>query len=212
MDLNALREEYTRDGLSREDLNPTPAQQFTKWFEQAQDMQIAEPNAMSLATVSPEGQPSLRTVLLKYYDDYGFVFFTNYTSNKAKHIEHNPKVALMFLWLGLERQVIIRGEAEKISKAETMKYFLSRPHGSQLGAWCSHQSSVITGRKMLELKLDEMKRKFKQGEVPVPSFWGGYRVKPDQIEFWQGRPSRLHDRFCYSRTENSTWDIERLAP
>ncbi|MTI13032.1 pyridoxamine 5'-phosphate oxidase [Sansalvadorimonas verongulae] len=212
MDLSALREEYTRDGLSREDLNPNPTHQFTKWFEQAQEMQIAEPNAMSVATVSPEGQPSLRTVLLKYYDDDGFVFFTNYTSNKAKHIAHNPKVALMFLWLGLERQVIIRGEAEKIGKAETMKYFLSRPHGSQLGAWCSHQSSVITGRKILELKLDEMKRKFKQGEVPVPSFWGGYRVKPEQIEFWQGRPSRLHDRFCYSRNENQAWDIERLAP
>ena len=212
MDLSALREEYTRDGLNRDSLNPNPTLQFTQWFEQAQTMQIAEPNAMSLATVSPEGQPSLRTVLLKYYDDDGFVFFTNYSSNKAKHIENNPKVALMFLWLGLERQVIIRGEVERVSKAETMKYFLSRPHGSQLGAWCSHQSSVITGRKLLEQKLDEMKRKFKQGEVPVPSFWGGYRVKPEEIEFWQGRPSRLHDRFCYTHTNNQSWDIERLAP
>ncbi len=212
MDLSALREEYTRDGLTREDLNPSPTHQFTQWFEQAQTMQIAEPNAMSLSTVSPEGQPNLRTVLLKYYDEDGFVFFTNYSSNKAQDIETNPRVALMFLWLGLERQVIIQGKAEKISKSETMKYFLSRPHGSQLGAWCSHQSSVITGRKMLELKLDEMKRKFKNGEVPVPSFWGGYRVKPENIEFWQGRPSRLHDRFAYSLQDDANWDIERLAP
>ncbi|WP_281646383.1 pyridoxamine 5'-phosphate oxidase [Parendozoicomonas sp. Alg238-R29] len=212
MDLSALREEYTRDGLNSDSLAPTPTLQFTKWFEQAQTMQIAEPNAMSLATVSADGQPSLRTVLLKYYDDKGFVFFTNYTSNKAQHIESNPNVALMFLWLGLERQIVIRGQAEKIGKAETMKYFLSRPHGSQLGAWVSHQSSVITGRKILELKMDEMKRKFQQGEVPVPSFWGGYRVKPEQIEFWQGRPSRLHDRFCYQKADNNDWNIERLAP
>ncbi len=212
MDLSALREEYTQDGLTREGLNPDPFAQFSLWFDQAQKMQIAEPNAMSVATVSPEGQPNMRTVLLKYFDNNGFSFFTNYTSNKAKDIEGNPKVALLFLWLGLERQVIIRGKAEKISKTETMKYFLSRPHGSQLGAWCSHQSSVITGRKMLELKLDEMKRKFKKGEVPVPSFWGGYRVVPEEIEFWQGRPSRLHDRFCYTRQDTNSWNIERLAP
>ena len=212
MDISALREEYTRDGLTREDLAPSPIHQFTQWFEQAQNMQIAEPNAMSLATTSASGHPNLRTVLLKYFDDQGFVFFTNYTSNKARDIEENPNVALMFLWLGLERQVVIRGKAEKIGKAETMKYFLSRPHGSQLGAWCSHQSSVITGRKMLELKLDEMKRKFKQGDVPVPSFWGGYRVRPEAIEFWQGRPSRLHDRFQYTIQEDNSWNIERLAP
>ncbi|MCL6268351.1 pyridoxamine 5'-phosphate oxidase [Sansalvadorimonas sp. 2012CJ34-2] len=212
MDLSALREEYTRDGLRREDLTDDPIQQFTKWFEQAQEVDIHEPNAMSLATVAEDGQPSLRTVLLKYFDESGFSLFTNYTSAKAHEIEKNPKVALMFFWLPLERQVIIRGEAEKLGKAETMKYFLSRPHGSQLGAWCSHQSSVITGRKMLELKFDEMKRKFKKGEVPVPSFWGGYRVRPTKIEFWQGRPSRLHDRFLYKLQDDSSWDIERLAP
>ena len=212
MDLSALREEYTRDGLKREDLNADPVEQFTCWFDQAMKTEVHEPNAMSLATVSPEGQPSLRTVLLKYFDEKGFVFFTNYTSEKAHDIEQNPKVALMFFWLPLERQVIIRGEAEKIGKADTVKYFLSRPHGSQLGAWCSHQSSVITSRKILELKLDEMKRKFKKGDVPVPSFWGGYRVKPTSIEFWQGRPSRLHDRFRYNQQDDSSWDIERLAP
>ncbi|CAM3473100.1 pyridoxamine 5'-phosphate oxidase [Parendozoicomonas haliclonae] len=212
MDLSALREEYTRDGLTKDQLAPHPVQQFTQWFEQAQTMQLAEPNAMSLATVSASGQPNLRTVLLKYFDEKGFVFFTNYSSNKAQEIEENPQVAISFLWLGLERQVIIRGTAEKISKTETMKYFLSRPHGSQLGAWVSHQSSVITGRKALEMKLDEMKRKFKQGEVPVPSFWGGYRVKPHNIEFWQGRPSRLHDRFAYFLQDDGQWQVDRLAP
>ncbi len=216
MDLSALREEYTQNGLTREELNPDPFQQFSRWFEQAQTVQLPEPNAMNLATVSAKGQPNLRTVLLKYFDDQGFVFFTNYTSNKARDIEENPHVALSFFWLGLERQVIIRGQAEKISKAETMKYFLSRPHDSQLGAWCSRQSSVITHRKMLELKLDEMKRKFKKGEVPVPSFWGGYRVRPHSIEFWQGRSSRLHDRFEYTLNkdskENDNWSIDRLAP
>ncbi len=212
MDLSTLREEYTRDGLRREDLKPEPVIQFSHWFDQAQKMEIPEPNAMSLATVSQDGQPNLRTVLLKYFDESGFSFFTNYTSAKSQDIEDNPKVALMFFWLPLERQVIVRGEAEKLSKAETMKYFLSRPHGSQLGAWCSHQSSVITNRKMLELKFDEMKRKFKKGEVPVPTFWGGYRVRPTSIEFWQGRPSRLHDRFRYNLQDDSSWAIERLAP
>ncbi|OQX35147.1 MAG: pyridoxamine 5'-phosphate oxidase [Oceanospirillales bacterium LUC14_002_19_P2] len=212
MDISALREEYTRGGLSRDDLKSNPIEQFEYWFHQAQEAEIPEPNAMSIATATAAGAPSLRTVLLKYFDHSGFVFFTNYESNKAKEIEANPHVALMFLWLGLQRQVIIKGRAAKISKGETLKYFISRPHGSQLGAWCSNQSSVITNRQILELKLDEMKRKFSKGEVPVPSFWGGYRVAPSSIEFWQGRPNRLHDRFQYTLQDSGDWQIDRLAP
>ncbi|WP_257288036.1 pyridoxamine 5'-phosphate oxidase, partial [Endozoicomonas sp. SESOKO2] len=184
---------------------------FDLWFQQAVEAQLTEPNAMSLATTSKEGLPSLRTVLLKYVSPGGFVFFTNYSSRKARDIADNPNVAIMFPWVSLERQVTVRGRAEKISKTDSLKYFTSRPHGSQLGAWVSQQSSVITGRKVLEMKLEEMKRKFKEGKVPLPDFWGGYRIIPDTIEFWQGRPNRLHDRFLYTRTA-SNWTIERLSP
>ncbi|MET4694334.1 pyridoxamine 5'-phosphate oxidase [Endozoicomonas lisbonensis] len=212
MDISNLRENYTQAGLIKEDLSSDPVEQFTLWFQQAQEAQLPEPNAMSIATATADGVPSLRTVLLKYFDQSGFVFFTNYSSNKSREIAENPHVALMFPWVTLERQVIIKGTAEKISKAESLKYFTSRPHGSQLGAWVSHQSSVITGRKLLEQKLDEMKRKFKEGKVPLPDFWGGYRVVPQTVEFWQGRPNRLHDRFQYTRTNDTRWSIERLAP
>ena len=212
MDISTLRKEYSRCGLDRDDLEPDPIEQFECWFRQAMEADIPEPNAMSIATATAAGVPSLRTVLLKYFDNSGFVFFTNYESNKAREIDENPRVALMFLWLGLQRQVSIKGRVEKISKRETLKYFISRPHGSQLGAWCSNQSSIITSRQILELKLDEMKRKFSKGEVPVPSFWGGYRVIPLSMEFWQGRPGRLHDRFQYTRQDNNNWKIDRLAP
>ncbi|WP_066014718.1 pyridoxamine 5'-phosphate oxidase [Endozoicomonas atrinae] len=215
MDISHLREEYTQAGLSRDNLRTSPFDQFELWFEQAQQAQLAEPNAMSLATVSSLGIPSLRTVLLKYFDQSGFVFFTNYSSNKARDITSNPNVAIMFPWVALERQVIIQGRAEKISTSESLRYFTSRPHGSQLGAWVSQQSSIITGRKVLELKLEEMKRKFKEGKVPLPDFWGGYRVVPEKMEFWQGRPSRLHDRFQYARLsidKGSDWQIDRLSP
>ncbi|WBA79602.1 pyridoxamine 5'-phosphate oxidase [Endozoicomonas sp. GU-1] len=215
MDISHLREEYTQAGLSRDNLKTSPFDQFELWFKQAQHAQLAEPNAMSLATVSASGMPSLRTVLLKYFDQSGFVFFTNYSSNKARDITSNPHVAIMFPWVALERQVVIQGKAEKISTAESLRYFTSRPHGSQLGAWVSHQSSVITGRKVLELKLEEMKRKFREGKVPLPDFWGGYRVVPENIEFWQGRPSRLHDRFQYTRLsaeKGCDWQVDRLSP
>ncbi len=167
---------------------------------------------MSLATATAEAAPSIRTVLLKYFDRDGLVFFTNYESHKSREIEQNPQVALLFFWVDLERQIKIVGRAEKISTAESLKYFTTRPRGSQLGAWCSQQSSVISSRQLLEMKLDELKRKFREHEVPLPSFWGGYRVVPHGFEFWQGRPNRLHDRFEYSRQQDGNWLIERLAP
>ncbi len=213
MDISHLREEYTRAGLDRDDLEANPFKQFAHWFAQAQEAQIPEPNAMSLATSALSGMPSLRTVLLKYFDDKGFVFFTNYESAKARELEENPQAALMFPWITLERQVIVQGRVERISKTESLKYFMSRPHGSQLGAWVSAQSSVITSRTLLELKLNEIKQKFHEGRVPLPSFWGGYRVIPERFEFWQGRPSRLHDRFEYLRADAAeNWAIQRLQP
>lgn len=213
MDISHLREDYTRAGLDRDNLESNPFEQFAHWFAQAQEAELPEPNAMSLATASTTGLPSLRTVLLKYFDAKGFVFFTNYESAKAKEIEENPQAALLLPWIQLERQVIIQGRVEKISKAESLKYFISRPHGSQLGAWVSSQSSVITSRTLLEIKLNEIKQKFHEGRVPLPSFWGGYRVIPERFEFWQGRPSRLHDRFEYLPSNSSNkWEIQRLQP
>ncbi len=212
MDLTTLREEYTRNGLTKKDLDIDPFKQFEKWFQQATEAELAEPNAMSLATASAKGEPSIRTVLLKYFDEQGFVFFTNYESRKAQQIEENPHVALLFLWLPLERQIKMQGTAAKISTAESFSYFTNRPRGSQLGAWCSAQSSVISSRKLLEMKFEELKYKFEHGEIPLPSFWGGYRVKPTQFEFWQGRPNRLHDRFSYTLINDKTWEITRLSP
>ena len=213
MDVGDLRQEYSRDGLRREDLASDPFSQFEHWFQQACDFNVPEPNAMSLATVSATGEPSQRMVLLKYFDRQGFVFFTNYESEKARQIEENSNVSLLFFWLALERQVRVSGKAAKIPTAESLKYFTSRPRGSQIGAWCSQQSTAISSRKILELKLDEMKRKFRNKEVPLPSAWGGYRVISHRFEFWQGRPNRLHDRFLYSQSDDeSDWAIQRLAP
>jgi pyridoxamine 5'-phosphate oxidase len=212
MDISNMREEFTLSGLERKDLDQDPVLQFEKWFLQAKESGMIEPNAMTLATVDAGGQPSVRTVLLKFFDAAGFVFYTNYESKKAKDIEVNSKVSLLFPWLDLQRQVKIVGYAERVPTAQSIKYFLSRPRGSQLGAWCSNQSSVITTRSLLQAKFDEMKRKFDGKEVPLPSFWGGYRVIPQEVEFWQGRKNRLHDRFNYTLQQDGIWSIERLAP
>ncbi len=212
MDLTALRAKYTTRGLDIKDLNPNPFLQFELWFKQAMEAKLIEPNAFSLATVGTDMMPSIRTVLLKIFDEKGFVFFTNYKSNKAKQIEENPKAAALFAWLDLERQVKIEGNIEKISTTESLKYFLSRPKGSQIGAWVSHQSQVISSRSLLEQKFDEIRRKFVKGEVPFPDFWGGYIIKPTKIEFWQGGQDRLHDRFVYELQNDNSWTILRLAP
>lgn len=206
-----MRQTYRDVGLTREKLNPNPLFQFEEWFKEASEKEQI-PNSMILATVCQSGNPMLRTVLLKYFDKKGFVFFTNYRSRKADQIEQNPNVAVLFNWVVSERQVSISGVAEKVKKSESLKYFLSRPRGSQLGAWVSHQSSVLPSREFLEMKLEELKLKFSNISIPLPDFWGGYRIKPDSFEFWQGRSNRLHDRFLYSNKDGKFWNIERLAP
>lgn len=212
MDLTQLRGKYTTKGLEIDDLDSNPFKQFELWFNDAINARLTEPNAMSLATVGKDMMPSIRTVLLKTFDEEGFVFFTNYKSKKAEQIEQNPKAATLFTWLELERQIKIEGSIEKISTSDSLKYFLSRPKGSQIGAWVSHQSEIISSRSLLEQKFDEMKKKFIKGEVPFPSFWGGYIIKPIRIEFWQGGQDRLHDRFIYKLDEGNNWKISRLAP
>ncbi len=232
-----LRRDYTLAGLDRADLHADPVSQFRLWFEQAQSAQLIEPNAMTLATVDSQGCPNARTVLLKAYDHRGFVFYTNYESQKALELAANPHAAALFAWLPLERQVKLRGRTERVSTAESLRYFLSRPSGSRLGAWVSQQSKVITNRGLLEMKLEEMKQKFSHGEIPLPDFWGGIRIVPTEFEFWQGRQNRLHDRFRYrldhhatdngngedaennvhrkpnpARAEKPSWVIERLSP
>ncbi len=209
--LENLRREYTKGGLHRADLNENPLEQFNGWLQQAVDAGLSDPTGMSVATVDADGQPSQRIVLLKHLDEHGFVFFTNYGSNKARDIDQNPNVSLHFPWIELDRQVIVKGTACRIPTKESMNYFLSRPADSQLAAWASQQSRKITTRQFLESQFLHMKEKFKHGEIPYPDFWGGYRVEPHSIEFWQGGENRLHDRFLYRRADTG-WDIERLAP
>lgn len=211
MNISDLRKDYRLEALSRNLLQADPLDQFKAWFEQARKADLPEPNAMVLATVGKDKRPFTRTVLLKQLDSRGLVFFTNFQSRKAKQIEENPFVSAQFLWLELERQVAVTGKAEKISTAESLAYFVTRPIGSRIGAWTSNQSSVIRSRSLLEAKLAEMKRKFADGEVPLPSFWGGFRIVPETWEFWQGRQNRLHDRFLYSQVEGN-WQTERLQP
>jgi Pyridoxamine 5''-phosphate oxidase (EC 1.4.3.5) len=211
MKLEDIRREYLAGGLRRDNLLGEPIAQFELWLKQAIEAGIPDPTAFTLATVSAEGKPSQRIVLLKHLDEKGFVFFTNYGSKKAREMEANGSVCLHFPWHGMERQVEIEGAAERISTAESIKYFLTRPRESQIGAWASHQSHQISSRKALLMQFESMKSKFGQGAIPLPDFWGGYRVKPAVFEFWQGGGSRLHDRFQYARRDQQ-WVIERLAP
>lgn len=209
--------DYIREDFSREPLDPAllasePMTQFESWFSEACTVDPEAPNALSLATASSAGRPSVRTVLLKLYDESGFIFFTNYGSRKGRDLSENPFGSMLFPWTRQGRQVIANGPVTRISSAESLKYFLSRSRGSQLGAWTSAQSSVISARSVLESKLYEMKSKFSHGEVPLPSFWGGYRLKPETVEFWQGQADRMHDRFLYSRDTSGHWQVERLAP
>ncbi len=212
MDLSDMRLDYSEGELRRSSLRDDAWEQFALWFDQACEEDVHEPNAFSLATVSADSQPSLRTVLLKYFDQNGLVFFTNYESNKAMEIAANNKVSMLFPWLTLQRQVIIKGGAVKVSAAESLKYFLKRPKDSQLGAWISRQSSVISSRQVLESKLAEIKARFTKGDISLPPFWGGFRIEPQSFEFWQGGESRIHDRFLYTKDEAGSWGIERLSP
>jgi pyridoxamine 5'-phosphate oxidase len=211
VDISNLRQEYTSAGLERVDVDRDPIVQFHAWFEIAADAGLPEPNAMILATATRDGKPSARTVLLKGYDERGFVFYTNYEGRKATELEKNPACALLFYWGELERQVRIEGRADRVSDAESDAYFLSRPRGSRLGAWASEQSRTIEDRSVLEERVKALEREYDEREIPRPPFWGGYRVEPHSIEFWQGRESRLHDRLVY-RCEDGVWRIERLQP
>lgn len=212
MDLQSFRREYLQGGLHRKDLAADPFDQFNVWMQQAITLDIADVTAMTVATVGADGQPSQRIVLLKHVDKSGFVFYTNYGSRKAQDLAANPKISLHFPWHSIERQVKVCGTASKVSTAESLKYFLSRPRESQLAALASRQSSVLTSRSVLLNQFEALKQKFQAGAVPLPDFWGGFRVVPAEIEFWQGGANRLHDRFRYLRGAGDGWQIDRLAP
>jgi pyridoxamine 5'-phosphate oxidase len=205
------RIDYGRLSLSEEDLHPDPIRQFLIWFEAANEAEVPEPHAMTLATATPDGRPSARIVLLRGCDERGFAFFTNYESRKGRELEANPHAALVFYWHGLERQVRVEGTVERVSDRESDAYFHSRPAASRLGAWASRQSEVIDDRESLEARCRAMEATYPDGNVPRPEYWGGYRVVPEAVEFWQGRPSRLHDRLRYTRAGRD-WKIERLSP
>ena len=212
MQLAEMRRNYAARALDLADLDANPFVQFDHWMREAIETQVIEPNAMTLATADAAGRPAVRTVLLKGFDERGFVFYSNYESGKARDLAANPKVALLFPWLALERQVSAMGIATKITAAESLKYFLSRPRESQIGAWASRQSEVISTRALLESKFAKMKARFANGEIPLPDQWGGFRVTPQSFEFWQGRPNRLHDRFKYTLQSDGSWTIDRLMP
>lgn len=207
-----LRQDYRKAGLSEADAADNPIEQFKIWFEQAMAAELVEPNAMALATATANGFPSARMVLLKAFDDRGFTFFTNYESNKGKQLAANPQAALAFWWAELERSVRIEGRVEKVSEAESDEYFQNRPRASQLGAWTSEQSEIIASRELLEERLERFREEYADGRIPRPPHWGGYCVIPSAIEFWQGRPNRLHDRLRYRRQEDGSWLRERLSP
>jgi len=208
-----LRRDYSLAGLAEKDLAKDPFRQFEAWFQEAEAAKIPEPNAMVLATSTREGRPSTRTVLLKGLDGRGFVFFSNYESHKGRELDSNPYASLTFPWIAIERQVIVEGKVAKVSREESAAYFHSRPRSSQLGAWVSQQSSVVSGRAVLETSMKALEQKYAGAEVPVPPQWGGYRLAPDRVEFWQGRRSRLHDRLRFRREQaGGDWIVERLSP
>ena len=211
MDAASLRREYTRSGLDEAGMQPDPMVQFEAWFENVVEANLHEPNAMILATASDDGRPSARTVLLKGYDGRGFVFYTNYEGRKARDLEANPSCALLFYWGELERQVRVEGRASRLPSRESDAYFASRPRGSRLGAWASEQSRPVRDRSVLEERIKALEAEYQNREIPRPPFWGGYRVEPEAIEFWQGRENRLHDRIAYRR-EEGVWRLERLQP
>jgi pyridoxamine 5'-phosphate oxidase len=211
-DVGRLRNEYTRSGLKESDTDPNPTDQFRRWFDEALASNLHEPNAMTLATATPDGHPSARVVLLRGFDERGFVFYTNYEGRKGWELETNPYAALVFYWGELERQVRVEGRVGRVSHEESDAYFAGRPRGSQLGAWASEQSRPIKDRGALEERLRELEAEYEGCEVPRPPFWGGYRVEPETIEFWQGRENRLHDRLLYRRLEDGGWRRERLQP
>lgn len=209
--IEQLRREYAREELLEEQVRKNPVDQFTAWFDQALLSEVVEPNAMSLATADKDGKPSVRIVLLKGFDHTGFRFFSNYKSRKGKELEENPYASLCFFWPELERQVRLEGEVIKMNRKESEEYFLKRPRLSQLGAWASNQSEEVSSREELEARFQELKSKFEDKTIPAPEFWGGYLLKPDSIEFWQGRRGRLHDRLLYEK-ESGSWIIKRLSP
>ena len=212
MQIANMRKEYTMGDLLESAMDADPIRQFEAWFRQAEAANLPEPNAMTLATATPDGQPSARVVLLKAFDDRGFTFFTNYESRKGRELSANPRAALLFYWPILQRQVRIEGTVERVSEAESDAYFHSRPLGSRLGACASPQSEVIASRDELEQRVRELSERYAAGDVPRPPHWGGYRVRPEVIEFWQGRPDRLHDRLRYRRDSSGRWRLERLSP
>lgn len=212
MSLADLRKDYSLAGLAEKDLARDPFRQFDQWFQEAQAAKLTEPNAMTLATANREGRASARTVLLKDVDGRGFVFYSNYESRKGRELDAIPRATLLFPWIALERQVIVEGAVTKVSREESESYFHSRPLLSQLSAWVSQQSAIISGRKVLEDAMKEVEKKYAGQVIPLPPHWGGYRVDPETVEFWQGRRSRLHDRLRYRRTADRSWVVERLAP
>ncbi|MCX6144922.1 MAG: pyridoxamine 5'-phosphate oxidase [Ignavibacteriales bacterium] len=210
-DLARVRKEYSRHSLDELDVDLNPFVQFQQWFEQAVNAELPEPNAMALATATPDGRPSTRMVLLKGFDERGFVFYTNYEGRKSIDLAANPQAAVLFFWVELERQVRIEGTVEKTSKQESEEYFKTRPLESRLSAWASKQSSIIPSRSFLEQKMSDLEHRYGNREIPLPPFWGGFRIQPQVFEFWQGRENRLHDRVRYMR-QGGVWQIERLSP
>jgi pyridoxamine 5'-phosphate oxidase len=210
-DVASLRKEYTRAGLAESDVASDPVEQFRRWFDEALAAGLYEPNAMTVATAAPNGRPSARVVLLKGFDERGYVFYTNYEGRKGRELEENPRAALLFYWGELERQVRVEGTVSRVSKEESDAYYASRPRGSRLGAWASEQSRTVEGREVLEDRIEDLEAEYEGREVPRPPFWGGYRVVPEVVEFWQGRENRLHDRIVYRR-RGAGWRIERLQP